>query len=101
MIQKEVLKEFRLRYPKLLEDALKSSGNMHNAKVLPLHSKFSECLLKTPTLARIKAALRVHGYTVDKVSFEKFRIEKGEGEPNFHAIIWLLLEAGTVESGVE
>ena len=89
-IQSEVLAEFKTRYPDLLDAAFKSSGNMHNPKVLPLRSRFSECLLATPTLTKINAVLNEHGYSITKVSFEKFWIDKTSETMPFHAIIWLI-----------
>ena len=91
-VQAELLNEFRSRFPDLLADAFKSSGNMHNPKVLPLRSKFSECLLTTPTLAQINVALLAQGYTVKCISFEKFEIDKEKETTPFHAISWLIVE---------
>jgi len=91
-IQGELLKELRSNYTKLLADALKSSGNIHNPKVLPLRSKFSECLLKTPTLSKINKVLFVHGFSVTRVEFEKFWIDKEQQTQTFHAIIWITIE---------
>jgi len=91
-IQAELLSEFKSQHPDILTEAFKSSGNMHNPKVLPLRSKFSECLLRTPTLTKIKEALVAHGYAVKRVEFEKFEIDKEKKETPFHAVIWLILE---------
>lgn len=91
IIQGQLLSEFQSQYPAVLADAFKSSGNMHNPKVLPLHSKFSECLLKTPTLTKINEAFIAHGYSVKKISFEKFWIDKKNKAAPFHAVIWLIL----------
>jgi hypothetical protein len=75
-VQAELLNEFRSRFPELLADAFKSSGNMHNPKVLPLRLKFSECLVMTPTLAKINETLLAQGYSVKRIEFEKFWIDK-------------------------
>lgn len=91
-VQTELLKEFRKRYPKLLAEALRSSGNMHNPKVLPLRAKFSECLLNTPTIATVNGMLRPKGYSVSKATLEKFEVNKGKDSPTFHAIVWLHIE---------
>ena len=92
-VQAELLNEFRLRFPDLLADAFKSAGNMHNPMVLPLRSKFSECLLKTPTLIKINEALLAQGYSVKRIEFEKFSIDKEKKATPFHAISWLIIEA--------
>jgi hypothetical protein len=65
---------------------------MHNPKVLPLRSKFSECLLKTPTLSKINEAFLAHGFSVTRIDFEKFTINKDKQQPTFFAVIWLILE---------
>jgi len=91
-IQAELLSEFKSRYLDILTEAFKSSGNKHNPKVLPLRSKFAECLLKTPTLAKLNEAFVAHGYFVKHVEFEKFGIDKKKKATPFHAFIWLILE---------
>lgn len=92
-IQQELLKEFQSSYPELLADALKSSGNLHNPKIAPLSAKFSECLLKTPTVVRINEQLSATGFTVKKAEYEKFYIIKDQEIPTFYAVVWLTLEA--------
>lgn len=91
-VQAELLNEFRSRFPDLLADAFKSSGNMHNPKVMPLRSKFSECLMRTPTLAKINEVLLAQGYSVKTIEFEKFWIDKEKKATPFHAISWLIIE---------
>jgi hypothetical protein len=91
-VQAELLHEFRLRFPDLLADAFKSSGSMHNPKVLPLREKFSECLLKTSTLSRIRKALLAQGYAVKHVEFEKFWIDKEKKATPLHAMTWPVIE---------
>jgi hypothetical protein len=97
-VQGELLSEFKSRHPDILADAFKSSGNMHNPKVLPLHSKFSECLLKTPTLTKLNEVFLKHGYSVKRIEFEKFWIDKEKKATTpFHAVIWLILEPNVDE----
>jgi hypothetical protein len=52
VIQGELLEVFHTRCPKVLSDALRSAGNMHNPKVLPLRSELPDCLLMTPTIKK-------------------------------------------------
>lgn len=92
-IQEELLKELQSSYPELLADALKSSGNLHNPKIAPLKAKFSECLLKTPTVVRINEQLSITGFFVKKAEYEKFYINKEKEIPTFYAVVWLILEA--------
>ena len=91
-VQGEILAEFKSRFPEILTEAFKSSGNMHNPKILPLRSKFSECLLATPTLTKINEVFLTHGYSVKQISFEKFWISKENKAKPFNAIVWLILE---------
>jgi hypothetical protein len=77
----------------MLADALKSSGNMHNPKVLPLRSKFSECLLKTPTVAKMNELFSSTGYIIAKAECEKFEVNKEKEVPSFECYVWLTLEA--------
>lgn len=93
IIQAELQKEYQSKHPALLADALKSSGNLHNPKVAPLRSKFSECLLQTPTVVKINELLSASGYTVKKAEHEKFFINKEKEVPKFYAVVWLILEA--------
>jgi hypothetical protein len=92
VVQGELLAEFKSRYPRILAEAFRSSGNMHNPKVLPLRAKFSECLLATPTLTKINEVFQRHGYTISRISYEKFWINKDSESTPFNAIIWLIPE---------
>ncbi len=96
-VQGELLNAFRAQFPDILADAFKSAGNLHNPKVLLLRSKFSECLLKTATLIKINDALLSHGYSVKRIEFEKFLIDKEKKTTPFHAFIWLIIEP--IENG--
>lgn len=96
-IQEELMKEFRTSYPELLADALKSSGNLHNPKVLPLRAKFSECLLKTPTLMKMNELFSVTGYRITKAECEKFELNKEKEVPSFECYVWLTLEENADE----
>ncbi|MEZ5300495.1 MAG: hypothetical protein R3F11_07520 [Verrucomicrobiales bacterium] len=89
-IQAELKAQFEADYPDLLAAALKSSGNMHNPKVLPLRAKFPECFLKTPSVKKINKVLAAHGCAITGISFEKFYIDKADPKaPAFHAFLWL------------
>lgn len=71
-IHKELLEQFHKHYPKLLKDAVSSSGNPHNPKIVPLRAVFAECLLKTPTVLKVEEKLKGMGLMLDGVTFEKF-----------------------------
>jgi hypothetical protein len=92
VVQKELLEVFRERHPKVLAEALKSSGNMHNPKVLPLRGVFAECLMKTPTVARMNEVLSERGFRVSGIDFEKFEIDKEKEGPRFFSFVWVQVE---------
>jgi hypothetical protein len=90
-IHKELQDQFRKDYPKLLKDALASSGNLHNPKMIPLRGVFAECLLKTPTVQKVAEKLKGMGLMLDGVVFEKFfywEPSAGEGK-RIGSIAWL------------
>lgn len=91
-LQKELFQQFEKDYPALLADALKSAGNMHNPKVLPLRAKFSEIMLKTPTIQAIGKILHSHGYSIASIGCEKFSLIKENGIPEFFSIVYVNLE---------
>jgi hypothetical protein len=92
-VQTELLRQFEVDYPELLRNALASSGNMHNPRILPLRDKFSDALLKTPTLIKIERRMNSIGYTISSVSHEKFSISKSSDPCIFHALVTLTLSA--------
>ncbi len=92
-IQEELMREFQKSYPELLTDSLKSSGNIHNPKVFPLRAKFSECLLKTPTVAKMNELFSATGYIIAKAECEKFEVNKEKQVPAFECYVWLILAA--------
>ena len=89
VIQEELMESFKETYPSELDAALRSLGNMHNPKVRPLSSHFSECLLRTPSVQKINALFHEHGYEISSTVHEKFRIEKDADKVRFKAIVWL------------
>ena len=91
-LQRELMQQFETHYPGLLKDALESSGNKHNPKVIPLGRKLNECLLQTATVKELDAIFRSHGHAITRISHEKFSIFRNEDSPQFSAIVWLILE---------
>ena len=87
-LHKELAAQFEKDHPKLWKDALGSSGNLHNPKVIPLRAKFPETLRKTPTLIKIEKELNQRGYTLGKVTFEKFGFIKEDSGIKFYSIIY-------------
>ena len=99
-LQKELYQQFEKDFPDLLADALRSAGNMHNPKVLPLTAKFSESMLKTSTIKKIADQLKEYGYTIKDIGCEKFSIIKGTDPPAFYAIVFVTLNPRAVQQGM-
>ena len=90
-ISDEVALQFQKDYPKLWKEAKDSSGNMHNPKILPLRAKFTEVLLKTPTMKMLDLKARESGYTISDASHEKFHFLEEKGKKKVFAAIWLTI----------
>lgn len=82
----------------MLEVALASTGNMHNPKVIPLSQKFSETILKAPTIQTIDEKLRTLGFTLKDVDAEKFSLVKKTDPVTFFGFVWLEIEPLTTET---
>ncbi|MGB0993788.1 MAG: hypothetical protein ACPG32_15130 [Akkermansiaceae bacterium] len=91
-ISDEIALQFQKDYPVLWKKANDSSGNMHNPRILPLRARFTEVLLKTPTLKKLDKLARKSGYTVFGAQHEKFHFMKRDGRMKVYAVIWLKLK---------
>ena len=91
VIQAELFAVFQADFPEDLKEALESSGNMHNPKLLSLRKHFRASLMKTPTVIAINRIFHEEGYQISDISFEKFWIDKNVASPLFHAIVWLVV----------
>lgn len=98
-LQKELYQQFEKDCPDLLADALRSAGNMHNPKVIPLWQKFSESMLRTPTFKKIAEQLKEYGYTIKQVGCEKFSIIKDKDPPTFFGIAFITLNPRAEQAG--
>lgn len=98
VVSDEVALQFQKDYPALWRTATGSSGNMHNPKILPLRGKFTEVLLRTPSLRNLDKLARESGYKISGASHEKFHFMKRKGRIKVYAVIWLKLEK-VVEQG--
>ena len=90
-LQRELYQQFEKDCPDLLADALRSAGNMHNPKILPLRAKFSDSMLKTATMKKVAEQLKKHGYTIQYIGCEKFSIIKDTDPPTFFGITFISL----------
>ncbi len=87
--QNEILSELRLRSLNLLNDALKSAGNMHNPKMRALYSPFAKAVLHTATVKRINEELGPFGLKIVEASPEKLTIIERKGVKYLDAILYL------------
>lgn len=91
LLAEEVKQQFKKDYPVLWESAVSSSGNSHNPKVIPLKSKFSEALKKTAAFKKIEKSVNEKGFKIDKISHEKFSLNKTDHKVKVFAVVWVSL----------
>ncbi len=78
--QDELFAALKKGAPKQLQEALKSSGNMHNPKMYELWEPFQKAVLDTPTIAKLNISLGAYGLHISGVSVpEKLELRKAEG----------------------
>lgn len=90
--QSELHTYMRQHYPEELTQALASTGNMHNPKVVALRKAFSEAVLNSEFVKSVNADFSRRCERVTSVSFEKFMIYKKASTPLFEAMLWLTTE---------
>lgn len=90
-LQDEIFAALERDAPRQLAEALKSSGNMHNPKMIQLWDPFRKALLASPTITRLDASLARYGLVVSRVGFEKFELRSTLTDPRrrFHGSLWL------------
>lgn len=81
-ISKETAREmvalYRQKYPKDLDRALKSSGNMHNPALVGVQAKFTEIFKATSYYLGLVTTLNKFGYDIDEwIEYEKFEFHSG------------------------
>ena len=89
--QKEILSELRLNNSLELDEALLSSGNIHNPKVRNLYAPFANAVLHTTRVKLINAELKSFGLKIDEASPEKLAIKETNGKKYFIAILYLTI----------
>jgi len=90
-LQKEVFAALERDAPRELKEALKSSGNMHNPKMVQLWKPFEKALLATPTLTKLNASLAPYGLTISHAGAEKFELRSipEDSRRRFHGLLML------------
>ncbi len=99
-IQKELFQHYKKNHPELLAAAMKSGGNMHNPKVIPLRKELLTALRNTPTFLEMKRLLSEVDLQIKDTSFEKFWIEKDDKGAflRFFFFLWVELEESEAEA---
>jgi hypothetical protein len=75
----ELLKFYQEKFPAQLQEALNSSGNLHNPAIAGVRDKFPEALQATSIFRQLEIELHALGYRVEKIEFEKFTASKKYG----------------------
>jgi hypothetical protein len=89
--QKEIFSELRLNNSPELDEALRSSGNIHNPKIRALYAPFTNAVLHTTLVKRVNAELKSFGLKIVEVSPEKLAIKETRGKKYFIAILYLAI----------
>ena len=89
-VQDEIKTYYKKHFPKELEEALKSSGNLHNPTLNLLIKYFPQALRATSLYKNLNQPLKDNSFVLEKkISFEKFRLFEHSNSYLFHADIWL------------
>jgi hypothetical protein len=87
--QKELIVALQASAPSELAQAMRSSGNTHNPKVVQLRRPFEASVLSTPTVTKIISDLSHYGLDVFGASSEKLTIFRSNGQPKLMCFLWL------------
>jgi len=94
--QKELCAELEKLAPRQFAEAKRSSGNIHNPKILALHEFFGQAVLATPTVQNINAKLAPFGRQATEASRgEKLYFVRNDGQLHFRCYFWLRIENAT------
>lgn len=91
--QKQLFVALRRRAPKQLDEALASSGNMHNPALEPLRMELEGAILTMPIVRDIDTALANVGFRITAVSFEKLLLIQEENETEIKIMLWLSVKS--------
>ena len=91
-LQNDIMNFLNKNYPVELEQALASSGNMHNPKLKAIKEPLKLAVLDSTYVKEINRILNSICYTINDVSFEKLFIIKNESTSMFDAMTWLTAE---------
>jgi hypothetical protein len=91
--QKELISALQKSAPRELAEAARSSGNVHNPKMIQLRRPFEAAVLTTPTVKSINADLSGYGLHVSGVSTEKLSLVDIDDRRDFMCFLWLEVSA--------
>ena len=95
LLRRELHEFLSLNYPDLHNEALSSSGNMHNPKVIAIREPVKKAILASSFAKKIGDALASRCERIASASYEKFIIQKNDGKPTYSAMVWLSTEKCT------
>ena len=95
LLQRELHEFLSSNYPDLHNEALSSSGNMHNPKVIEIREPVREAILASTFAKKIGNALASRCERIASASYEKLIIQKNNDTPIYSAMVWLSTEKCT------
>lgn len=90
--QKDFFSYLEENYPDKLKALKKSSGNMHNPKVVSMQKEFKEAIRNTSLLQEINDMFEQKNAFVSDVSYEKLYFDTREADFKLSSIIWVKFE---------
>ena len=91
--QTQLFVALRRRAPKQLDEALASSGNMHNPALEPLRMELEGAILTMPIVRDIDTALANVGFRISAASFEKLLLIQEEDDTEIQIMLWLSVQS--------
>ena len=82
-------------HPKKLAEALSSTGNMHNPKIIALREVFRQSILESRFVKKTNNSLSDRCEEISSVSFEKLYISNKHNNTKYEAMLWLSSQACT------
>lgn len=90
-LQEQLLTTLQVITPRETDEALRSAGNMHNPKVIALHSAVATAFLRTDLVHSLNSELHKHGLEINRVSLEKLTLRRDGNAPTIDACVWLVV----------
>ncbi len=91
-INYELVNYYTKNIPEQFDQAMKSSGNLHNPALSPIHEYFTKAFKSTTLYAEIASVLGAKGYKLVDINYEKLLVFSNKEPYVFHADVWLRFE---------